>query len=161
MRFPLICAAMLSLSCAAQAAPLAVPQTLLDRLNGWLDANTEYRDVVPTPRIELISDAQVDHLHGTADVHGGRIRGLYEANHSVIYLTAPWSANDAFDVSVLLHELVHHRQTSLHWYCPQAQEWRAYQIQAQWLAERDVAADFYWPAIVLQSSCAKRDIHPD
>ena len=56
--------------------------------------------------------------------------------------------------------MVHHRQADLHWYCEQAQEWRAYKLQSQWLADQGLKDDFYWPAIVLKSSCTKRDIHP-
>lgn len=138
-----------------------VPNVLLAELNAWLDAETEYARRGSQPRIKFIGAEQAEYLHGVADRSGGRTRGLYNNETETIYLTAPWSASNRRDVSVLLHEMVHHRQSEHHWYCEQAQEWRAYQIQAQWMGEQNIDDRFYWPAILLQSSCAKRDIHPE
>lgn len=137
-----------------------VSPALLKDLNVWLDAETEFARRDQPPKIEVIGPARAEALYGIADRSGGRLRGLYDADSGTIYLTAPWSPGDPRDVSVLLHEIVHHRQAGKHWYCEQAQEWRAYQIQAQWLNERQIDDGFYWPAILLQSSCTRRDIHP-
>lgn len=138
-----------------------VLSALVSELNAWLDAETEYRDRARRARIKFTGDKQAEQLHGVTDRSGGKIRGLYDAEEQTIYLTQPWSASNPRDVSVLLHELVHHRQAGQHWYCAQAQEWRAYQIQAQWLAEHRIKDGFFWPAILLLSSCANRDIHPE
>jgi len=138
-----------------------IPPALVVELNAWLDAATEYPESDTRPQIEFVETEQAQRLRGVADLSGGRIRGLYDAETGTIYLTEPWSSENPRDISILLHEMVHHRQTKRHWYCPQAQEWRAYEIQAQWLAEQNIEDDFYWPAIMLQSSCAKRDIHPE
>ena len=143
----------------AQGVP-ALPPTLLDRLNGWLDTHSEYAKPDQAPVIRLITQDEAALLHGVTDRSGGRIRGLYDASAATIYLTEPWSPDNPDDIGVLLHELVHHRQAGWHWYCEQAQEWRAYQIQADWLGAHGLDDGFYWPAILLQSSCAKRDIHP-
>ncbi len=152
---------MLGSSIPGQAKTSANLTNLADTLNTWLDAQTEYENPAAQPRIILVSPSQAAYLHGAADHSGGTLRGLYDDETETIYLVEPWSANDTRDVSVLVHELVHHRQSEQHWYCPQAQEWRAYQIQSQWLQEKQIEDDFYWPAIVLKSSCAKRDIHPE
>lgn len=141
--------------------PAIISAALVSELNAWLDAETEYRNRDSRARIRLIGIERAEHLHGVADRSGGRIRGLYDAERQTIYLTQPWSEKNPRDIGVLLHEMVHHRQAGQHWYCAQAQEWRAYQIQAQWLAEHQIEDGFYWPAILLQSSCAKRDIHPE
>ncbi|WP_324753159.1 DUF6647 family protein [Roseovarius sp. Pro17] len=133
----------------------------LYELNTWLDAETEFERRDSQPRIRLIAAEQAQHFQGIADHTEGTLRGLYDEETEIIYLVQPWSPNNQRDVSVLVHEMAHHRQSGQHWYCPQAQEWRAYQIQAQWLRERAIADNFYWPAILLQSSCAKRDIHSE
>ncbi len=134
--------------------------TLISVLNTWLDTKTEFQAPESRPQIEFVNIERAELLHDVADRSSGRIRGLYDSESEIIYLVEPWSPENPRDISVLLHEMVHHRQKSQHWYCEQAQEWRAYQIQAQWLAEQQIADGFYWPAILLQSSCAKRDIHP-
>jgi len=144
------------------AAPPGIERGLIDGLRAWLDANSEYprRDILPS--IEIVDPGHPALAYPNAEKASGRLRGVYDDQSATIYLVRPWSPDKVFDRSVLLHELTHHRQTTAkHWYCPQEQEWRAYQIQAQWLAEQGVEAAFYWPAIVLQSSCAKRDIHPE
>ncbi len=138
-----------------------VSPALLFELNAWLDAETEYRERDRRPLIEFVGAERGEDLRGVADRSGGRTRGLYDAEIETIYLVEPWSPDNPRDISVLLHEMVHHRQSGQHWYCDQAQEWRAYQIQAQWLAEQEIADGFYWPAVLLQSSCTKRDIHPE
>lgn len=138
-----------------------ISPALMGALNTWLDAETEFEKKGSQPHIKLIGTELAESLHGVADYSGGRTRGLYNAETGTIYLTKPWSPGNPRDISVLLHEMVHHRQAGQHWYCQQTQEWRAYQIQAQWLAEHQIADEFYWPAILLQSSCAKRDIHPE
>lgn len=138
----------------------AVSSVLISELNTWLDAETEFEKRDSQPQIKLIEKELAENLRGVADRSDGRVRGLYDAETETIYLTKPWSPDNSRDISVLLHEMVHHRQAGQHWYCEQAQEWRAYQIQAQWLADQQIADDFYWPAILLKSSCAKRDIHP-
>jgi hypothetical protein len=92
----------------------------------------------------------------------GALRSVYSPSTITIYLVEPWSPSEPYDVSILLHELVHHRQaTAKYWACPQDQEWRAYQLQEAWLAERNIASGFYWPAIALLAGCAPRDVHPD
>ena len=138
-----------------------ISPTLLNELNTWLDAETEFGRNDSDPYIKFVEIEHAEELRGVADHSGGRTRGLYDEETSTIYLMKPWAANNRRDLSVLLHEMVHHRQSEQHWYCQQAQEWRAYQIQAQWLGDQNIENDFYWPAILLQSSCAKRDIHPE
>lgn len=69
---------------------------------------------------------------------------------------------DARDVSVLLHELTHHRQaTARHWYCPGQQELPAYRLQAAWLAEQDETIAINWIDATLAAGCTPSDFHPD
>jgi len=138
----------------------AIPRTLLQDLDIWLDAETEFARHDRRPRIVIVDQSHAERLHGVADRSSGRTRGLYNPETETIYLAKPWSVTDQRDISILLHEMVHHRQSQEHYYCEQAQEWRAYQIQAQWLESQGLDNNFFWPAIVLQSSCTKRDIHP-
>jgi len=159
-------AALIGVSLAAGAAPSPAQENpspaLVEALRSWLDASSEYPGQADPPTIRLVPPGHPALTPGTAGLGEGRLRGVYDDRDATIYLVEPWSAESVFDRSVLLHELVHYRQsTAKHWYCVQEQEWRAYKLQAQWLAENDIADRFHWPAILLQSSCAKRDFHPD
>lgn len=143
-----------------QAKDLSGLVTHLDR---WLDDNTDLpRRDVPL-RIRLVSRAKAAALAGTH--HAAfveTLRGLYDADQQTIWLITPWSPRDPRDVSVLLHELVHHRQdTARHWYCPQAQEPAAYGIQETWLASLGLTLDYNRISVTLAAGCTPRDIHPD
>ncbi|KUF12549.1 DUF6647 family protein [Pseudoponticoccus marisrubri] len=168
---PILCALML-LTQPARAAdpdPLAwrsAPDmaALVGLLEGWLDAQPGAlpRRTTP-PEIRLIGAPRAASMHSALFAsHQGRLRGLYDPQAQTVYLVHPWSARDPFDVGVLLHELVHHRQNGAgHWYCPGAQELPAYRLQQRWLQGMGLEPDVNWIAVVLEAGCTPRDIHPD
>jgi hypothetical protein len=63
-----------------------------------------------------------------------------------IYLPSDFTGRTAEDLSVLVHELVHHIQNAagLRHECPQAREKDAYLAQEQWLAQfkKSLASEF-------------------
>lgn len=142
------------------------PQAILEiveELDAWLDGYSDLpRSSEPLHQIALIEpgsevpyEGQMTHLDST-------VRGVYDAETATIYLVRPWFGDTARDRSVLLHEMVHHRQSSAqHWYCPQAMEWDAYLLQEDYLNAYDQTGGFNWGWVVLASSCAVRDHHPD
>jgi hypothetical protein len=135
----------------------------IDALNDWIERSGSYSPAnEPLKRIVFVEAGETILADGRKVTVEDRTRGLYDGETATIYIARPWSPDDPYDRSVLLHELVHHAQVEArHWYCPQAMEWDAYRLQQDFLAERDIEAGFYWPAILLESSCSKRDIHPD
>lgn len=135
---------------------------LVSVLDAWLDTHSKWSRRDTAPRIRIVSEWEARARQGaTASFQRGRLRGLYDPRQAEILLVRPWDPRDAEDVSVLLHELVHHRQAPHHWYCPAAQELPAYRLQEAWLAERGMWADVNWVAVVLESGCTRRDIHPE
>ena len=130
-------------------------------LEDWLDRKAPWGRRATLPRIRVVQPEAAAAKAGLAGRGHGRMRGLYDPASGTVYLVAPWSASDADDVSVLLHELVHHRQAVHHWYCPGAQEEAAYRLQDQWLRERGLDANVNWIAVVLEAGCTPKDIHPD
>jgi len=135
---------------------------LVDVLETWLDRQSDWPRRDEAPRVRLVSEWQAKARQGAAaSFQHGRLRGLYDPDRSEILLVRPWDPGDASDVSVLLHELVHHRQQPFHWYCPAAQELPAYRLQDRWLTERGLSADVNWLAVMLDAGCTRRDIHPN
>lgn len=136
---------------------------LIEHLENWLDdhSDLERRDTLPD--IHWIGLAQASYLqYGSQASTTGTIRGLYNADAQTIYLVRPWDHRNPHDVSVLLHELVHHRQAKDgYWYCPGAQELDAYRLQDNWLSQMGLEADVNWIAVILEAGCTPRDIHPD
>ncbi len=138
------------------------PGLVLD-LEAWLDVHSAYSRHPDAPRIRWIDAKSAKAMSGSSSsLRSGTPRGLYDANTRTIWLVRPWSPRNPHDVSVLLHELVHHRQASAgHWYCAEAQELPAYKLQKKWLAARALEINVNWIAVVLDSACSPRDIHPD
>src|SRR3546814_1690498 len=60
---------------------------------------------------------------------------MYDEPSRTIYLPEGWAADSPIDVSMLVHELVHHLQHAggLEYDCPEAQDRHAYQAQERWL----------------------------
>lgn len=135
---------------------------LVEVLEAWLDGQVTYPRKSAPPRIVTVDAATAAALPGVSARMGLRPRGLYDPDTATIYLIEPWRPDRARDVSVLLHELVHHRQAGArHWYCPGAQEPEAYDLQAAWLAERGYEIAVNRIAIVLEAGCTPKDVHPD
>lgn len=132
-------------------------------LDLWIDANLELPRRSVAAQIKFIDRISATALAATKHTaRTGTLRGLYDPDSKTIWLVSPWSHTDPYDVSVLLHELIHHRQAvSGHWYCPGAQELPAYRGQQDWLAGMGLEPSVNWIAVVLQSGCTPRDIHPD
>ena len=95
----------------------------------------------PPPAVLLVPQEVMD-----ARVYGGGGRGgtfacgLYDHETQSIWLPEGCRADDLFDQSTLLHELVHHVQTvtGMQYPCLAAQEPLAYGLQAQWLQEQGI-----------------------
>lgn len=129
--------------------------------DAWLDQHTDLQRPDVSPLIKFISGPAGTSLRGSSASSFGRARGLFDPDSFTIYLILPWDRRNAHDASVLLHELVHARQVDRHYFCPGAQEEAAYRLQDDWLRERGLEAKVNWIAVVLESGCTRRDIHPD
>ena len=135
---------------------------LMAQLDRWLDRHSDLAPAPAPPRVRLIDRHAIASLTGAPQsAHGGRPRGLYDPASATIWLIRPWDPRDPHDVSVLLHEMVHHRQRGRHWYCPGAQELPAYRLQDRWLNALGLEVRANWIAVVLEAGCSRSDIHPD
>ena len=146
---------------AGQPAEPAKIAPLIDRLESWLDSHSDLPRAAIGAKIRFADAADFAQPGQRSAAIGRHLRGAYEPETSTISLIRPWQENRVQDQSVLLHELVHHRQTGVHYYCPAAQELAAYKLQRAWLATKGEQLDVNWVAVVLASSCAARDVHPD
>jgi hypothetical protein len=147
------------LSCAECQMPTSI-LALMPSLENWLDTESRYPRRTDQVRLKLIRPAEAMLSSGRIDYSNSMGRGYYDAQSLTIYLVKPWSPDNPHDVSVLLHELVHHRQQiARNWECPNAQEFPAYRLQDKWLADHGLKAQVNWLAVLIESSCRARDIH--
>lgn len=132
------------------------------QLDDWLDSNTDLPRRADPSEIRFVDKFSAAALSASNHSAGtGNLRGLYDPDSQTIWLVLPWNLRDPYNVSVLLHEQIHHRQTDAgHWYCPGAQELPAYRIQQVWLAQFGLEPNVNWIAVVLEAGCTPKDIHP-
>ena len=144
-------------------------QTLLTTIVTWLSLNAGLPAFYEHPRIEFVPAAKMyavrisgqvwGHSPGTAAGHsagsGGEnhVEALYDDRSRTIYLPEGWSGATPAEVSVLVHEMVHHLQNiaGVKYECPQARERLAYTAQNQWLARsgRNLIDEFNLDALTL------------
>ncbi len=107
-----------------------------------------YRAFTPEKRREVIANfaAAPDQKRNVVAVYD-------EANHTVL-LPVGWSGGTPAELSVLLHEMVHHLQAAagLRYECPPAREKMAYAAQEKWLGlfNLTLASEFGLDAFTLK-----------
>lgn len=113
---------------------------LLTAIVMWLSANLGLPAIHDHPRIELAPPAAMVAVRlggGTApSVSGRELEALYDDRSRTIYLPPGWTGATPAELSVLVHEMVHHLQNvgGLNYDCPEARERPAYLAQDKWLA---------------------------
>jgi hypothetical protein len=138
-------------------------QALLTVLVTWLSVNFGLPAIYEHPRIEIVPSAKMAEVRYSrlgapwpnrvaaeagrsvsADV--GHVFAVYDDKDRTIYLPAGWTGKTPGEVSVLVHELVHHLQNvgRLKYDCVEAREKPAYRAQARWLElfEKNLSEEF-------------------
>ena len=126
---------------------------LLTALVLWLAANFDLPAINEHPRVEFVPPATITALryggqpNSPAGNDGQReVVAVYDDATKTIYLPKGWSGSTPAELSVLVHEMVHHLQNraNLRFECPRAREKLAYEAQGRWLQlfGRDLVSDF-------------------
>lgn len=125
---------------------------LLDDIAAWLASEFALPAIDDRPVIAFASARRMIGLRvqGTplvsVDVRAGEIVALYDDATRTIYLPQGWTGATAAEISILVHEMVHHLQNAAgeRLECAEAREKMAYEAQARWLASfgTDLAAEF-------------------
>jgi len=136
---------------------------LLTAIVMWLSANFDLPAAHDQPRIEFASATKIAALRYKGLLPDRRqeaalindqalppaqreVVAVYHDATRTIYLREGWTGTTPTELSVLVHEMVHHLQSSagLKFECPQAREKLAYAAQDKWLGlfGRDLATDF-------------------
>jgi hypothetical protein len=128
-------------------------QPLLAFLATWLSLNFGLPAAPEHPRVEIASAAKMAEVRFSrlgvpgperAAAEAGRnappdvgrdVYAIYDDKSRTIYLLEGWTGATPAEISLLVHELVHHLQNvgGLTYDCPQAREKPAYRAQARWL----------------------------
>ena len=129
------------LSCLALAAPAAAgpreAPPLLDTIVLWLSANFDLPAPAELPGLASIPAAELVAMrYGPgATVAPGAVVAVYDDREGTIYVAEGWTGRTPAELSVLVHEMVHHLQAAagMRFACPAEREALAYRAQAAWL----------------------------
>lgn len=122
------------------AVHASVVGTALD----WLAAELGLPEVPEPPRIVFAAPGRIVALYlGDAAHHAGsagaepEVVAIYNDVERTIYLPHGWTGATPVEMSVLIHELVHHVQNvaEIGFPCPAAREKPAFAAQAAWLEQ--------------------------
>jgi hypothetical protein len=122
------------------AREAASDSATLKSVASWLSA--EFGLAIPElPHVELVPGEEMKALRhrGVPSDHlsdGRDILAVYDDDARTIYLRRGWTGRTAVEVSILVHEMVHHAQNlaRVKAECPEAREKMAYEAQQRWLA---------------------------
>jgi hypothetical protein len=129
--------------------------TLLTAIVLWLASNFGLPAIYDHPRIEFVPPTRIAALRYSGfagwqpDANAPErtsVVAVYLDATRTIYLPEGWAGKTPAELSVLVHEMVHHLQNvgKLKFECPQQREQLAYRAQEQWLGlfGRDLLRDF-------------------
>ena len=149
-------------SAAPRQPSIASRQVLLAAIGNWLSVEFDLPAVHGHPRIELVPAAKIVALRykgmlpdpqtnfapndrGATSAERDTV-AVYSDAARTIYLPEGWTGSTPAELSVLVHEVVHHAQNvlGLKYECPQEREQLAYRAQERWLGlfGRSLASDF-------------------
>jgi len=148
-------------------------RALLSEISDWLSREFGLPQSAKYPKLafatpsELVrrryriirSDTKLSSYEASAQSTVARTVAIYDDSEATIYLAQDWSGASAADVSVLVHEMVHHLQNvgHMHFECARAREATAYEAQERWLQIHggSLAADFEIDpfTVLVNSSC--------
>lgn len=146
-------------------------QALMKALSQWLTENCDVPSTPELPRVmqatsDSISALRYGRLPGTNQASDSAVRAnghstvaVYVERERTVYLPENFKGNTPAELSVLVHEMVHHIQIAarLQYDCPQAREKPAYLAQQRWLRlfDRDLWTEFQIDALTIfvNSAC--------
>ena len=147
---------------------------LLTAIALWISANFDLPANVPLPNVRLVSAQEITFLRygaftsaqqrevanqeeQTSGVSNRRQAvAVYDDLNETIFLPENWKGDTPAELSVLVHEMVHHLQKENHlrYECQGAREELAYKVQEKWLSlfGRDLASEFQIDPFTLKVS---------
>jgi hypothetical protein len=141
MQFSRISSVIVAL-CLFGASPVAATTSreapaLLDTIVLWLAANFDLPASAQGPALVGVAEAELVAMRygPEANVPPGLVVAVYDHEARIIYISDGWTGRTPAELSVLVHEMVHHLQAAagMRFACPAAREALAYDAQDAWL----------------------------
>lgn len=139
---------------APSSAAEAVDAALVAHLMAWVEHETG-TSVAQAPVVIVNHEAFQQVVYRQGETFAGRPQAAYRAG--TVYLdNLRWDPEEPTQLSLLVHELVHHAQRYMKdvtWACPDAREAQAYILQNRWLEQQGHAPFVRTSWIKRMSAC--------
>jgi hypothetical protein len=122
---------------------MQMPLPILVKLaTGWVAADLGLPMPETLPRVAFADEAtmriiraSVEGIPAVATTPEAEVLGMYDTSSGTIFLPLGWTGQSPAEMSILVHEIVHHLQTlsDERFGCPAEREKRAYEVQGRWL----------------------------
>jgi hypothetical protein len=134
---------------------------LLDMVVLWLASNFGLQASFEHPELVLAPPGKLARLrYGEEAEDTGDVVAVYSGAEQTIYLGESWDGRTPADLSVVVHEMVHHLQDAagMRFACPGEREAMAYAAQERWLQMfgQGLASEFAIDpmTLMLRTTCA-------
>jgi hypothetical protein len=117
---------------------------ILTALMIWFGANTPLQVNHELPKVIFLQQATMEQMfYGDTEYQADQLHGMYNQDLDTIYLQDDWDSKSAWDMSVLVHEMVHYLQdmNNLEFNCTAEMEKDAWPIQQKYLKDQH---DYVW-----------------
>jgi hypothetical protein len=147
-------------------------EALLTTIVLWISANFDLPAEYDHPKIEIVQTTEIAALryrafapekqpeilalgrNTTAPDRSTDVVAVYDGTRKTIFLPMGWTGGTPSELSVLVHEVVHHLQSAANftYECPAAREELAYAAQEKWLGlfGRSLSSEFDIDAFTLK-----------
>ena len=117
---------------------------ILTALMLWLSANTPFQAHPELPKVVFLPIETMEQMfYGDNEYEPDQLHGMYNKDIDTIYLPDDWNRNSAWDMGVLVHEMVHYlqEQNEMKFNCSNEMEKMAWPIQQFYLKK---VHDYDW-----------------
>ena len=112
---------------------------ILTALMIWLGANTPFSTNFDIPVVMFLPQEEMNSMYYKDNEHEQKsLHGMYDQENDIIYLPDDWDRREAWDMGVLVHEMVHYLQdmNEMKFACSAEMEKMAWPIQQFYLKKR-------------------------
>jgi hypothetical protein len=117
---------------------------ILTALMIWLGANTPFSTNFDVPKVVFLPQNQLEQMfYGDNKYEPDQLHGMYNKEIDTIFLPDDWDRREAWDMGVLVHEMVHYLQdmNNMDFACSREMERMAWPIQQFYLKHQ---WDYTW-----------------
>jgi hypothetical protein len=122
----------------------AVNPAFATAVSNWLAAEFDLPHAKASPAFAMVPESRlaslrlrgVDTYRSNVGLAAGTVVAVYDDEARTIYLPEGWTGATAAELSIVVHEMVHHlqKEAGLKYACPEEREQLAFAAQERWLA---------------------------